>query len=376
MVVLFGATLGILSAVAAAPTTQADSSNPIALPATQPTTQPTTEPSTEMTSGHTLPSVPNATICTVWGWADQTKQHPVSQQILAASAADAGASKAKRMASRQDESGKGVPDPLRLMRPISSIADVEGLTSTDLIEGVFKSCSRDDYLGFAERKDRPLIVNWIEDYPKILAAQCEHWNVPANTIAAASLPQFDLSTIKPKTENEFEFRRWEEDYEKLESLRSAIFSRNLHVGPAAGWKQPVLFVMRAKLAKYDFQEHRYELKTPMVHGAASLKEYFNAPGEAFDASVVLIGAGRRWETVYMPLDEATAEKLANEKAELILLTEGYVYYPNRYFVASSEAGPARSVFVHVSKVTFIAVPAGKPLYQVAVFETGARAGSY
>lgn len=374
MALLVGATLSLSSAIAAAQTTRADDNKAIALPATQPTTQPTTEPSAEMAGGRTLPSVPNATLCTVLGWAKQTKQHPVSQQILAAG--DTGDGPSKRATSGQGDSEKGVCDPLRLMRPISSIADVEGLNSTDLIEGVFRACSREDYLDFAERKDRPLIVNWIEDYPKILAEQCKHWNVPAGAVAAASLPQFDLSVIKPKTENEFEFRRWEQDYQKLELLRNEAFSRNMHVGPAAGWKQPVLFVMRAKLAKYDFQEHRFELKTPLVHGAASLKEYFSAPGEAFDASVVLMAGGRRCETVYMPLDEAPAEKLANEKADVILLTEGYVYYPNKQLAASSDVGPARSIFMSVSKVTVIAVPASAPLYQVAVFETGAKAGSH
>lgn len=383
MSVLLSAALVMLSAVAVAQSTQ-PARQAGALPTTQPTSAPSTQPAnsilTDQTAvpltGHTLPSVPNATLCSVRGWADQTKEYEVSRQILAAGATDAGPSKATRTPPGRQASTPAESDPLKLVRPICSAADIEGLTSTDLIDGVFRSYSKEDYLRFAQRKDRPLIVNWIEDYPKILAAQCEHWGFPATMLAPASLQQFDLSVLRPNAANEFEFHRLEEQYAKLETQRGEILSRNLHVGPAPSFKEPVLLVMRAKLAEYDFAAHRYELTVPMVRGAVSLKEYLKAPGEAFDACVVLMGAGHRWESAYLPLAEAPAEKLRKENADVILIVEGYVYYPNRTFAASGEAGLARSVFMYISRVTCIAVPENQPLYQVAVFETGDKAGRY
>ena len=99
----------------------------------------------------------------------------------------------------------------------------------------------------------------------------------------------------------------------------------------------------------------------MMCSAAGLKEYFEALGAAFDGCVVMTSRGRRWQTAYLPLAEAAAEKLRKEQAQLILIVEGHVYYPPRAAAASSDMGPMRSVFMQVFKVPVIAVPEDKPL---------------
>ena len=258
---------------------------------------------------------------------------------------------------------------MKLSRPIYSLADISGAASSDMRDEIFREYHREEYLNFACQKNRPLIVNWIEDYPKILAGQSAHWRIRPRDIASDFLSGIDLALTKPKEQNEFEFRRLTGEYNSLETLRKSAFVANMFRGPAFGLKQPIVFVTSASLGEYDFANHRFALQTPMTRGAISLRNSFSDSRDVFDAVVVLLHRGRLWQEPNLPLEETSAEKLRNDKPGLIVAIEGNITYPNREFASSFGTAPEKVIFMEITKVLYIAVPeVSKPLYAITTLD--------
>jgi hypothetical protein len=306
-----------------------------------------------------IPYLPNALVCPLDRWLDATNDYTISQRLLA--------TKSNKNAARRSI----VPADLQLMRfarPIVDVADIEGAGAADLVGGCAREYAIDDYQRFASCKERPLIVNWIEDFPHILLAQCNHWRVPNPDIVAAALEEPNLEPLKTAVRNEFEFHRLQEEGSRLEELRHSAFAANLKGGPAVQPRLPLVFTMRAELGEYRFQEHRYALKTPVVKGAVPLKGMLGSTAPAFDATVVLMANNARWEEFRLPLDETKAEKLRDENASVLIIAAGTIFYPPRHVAESAESGPERTIHLAMSKVTVIAVPERRPMYKLAVFD--------
>jgi hypothetical protein len=355
-----------LPAAASRPTTTAAAST---LPATQksPATQPTTEslfttaPIIHRVPLHPAqaPYLPNALLCPLPRWLDATDDYSISQRLLAM--------QLKRNVARRSIVPKDLQS-FRFARPIVDIADIEGAGVLDLVAGCAREYSLEDYQHFAVRKDRPLIVNWIEDFPHILLAQCNHWRIPNPDIAAVALEEPNLEPLKLAVRNEFEFHRLQEESARLEELRHSAFAANLKGGPMVPPRLPLVFTMRADLGEYSFQDHRYALKTPLVKGAAPLKGMLGATAPAFDAAVVLMANNARWEEPRLPLDEANAEKLRNENATVLIIATGTIFYPPKHVAESAESGLERTIHLAMSKVTAIAVPDKRAMYKLTAFD--------
>lgn len=332
-------------------------------------TQPATAaaPTSAPISSPARVDLPNAVLCSPRRWALENQTYAVAQQILATLPEEKQVTQTST-GRKAPATPTSRPAPTAFTRPITSLADIEGLTAADLHDGVFRQYSPEEHLNYARRIDRPLIVNWIEDYPKILQGQCQHWGTPTRNLAEACFPEPDLAAFKSKLRNEFEFQRMEEEYATLQARRAANFYANLQRGPVFNTRRPVVFVMRATCGEYDFQNQRFELKSPMNDGAVLLKDYFKVPGRAFDAGVVLIGQGRPWIAPCLPLSKKPAEKLRDENAELLVIIEGNVNFINAQLARLSTVGPERTILLYMSKVTFIAVPESGPLYSLASFD--------
>lgn len=314
-----------------------------------------------------LPVVPLNTLCTVRGWAEETRTHQVSKLIL-------GPGKGDAVSATSDAASTDSAPPL--LRPIINLADLKGLASENLINGVLRQYDRAEYLAYLQRTDRPLILNWVEDFPKLVAAQCVLHRIPAPTtqVTRGALDEADFATtVKPLAANEFECRRLEEQFKQLETRRRAIFENQLQVGPAFDAKRPVVLSLPASLSgEYDFQNHRYALQTMMENGQVRLTDFLGVPCNTFDGCAVLYGEGRRWQTPYLPVDEATAERLRGENVQLLMVVEGYIWNPGRRVAMATGFATERAVFVKVSKVTFLALPKLKAPYLLSQFEVSPR----
>jgi len=344
---------------------------------TQPaaTTQPAaaTMPATTQAGTRETAIVPNALLCTVTGWATETSSHPVSQHLLRlAPKLEVTQQRTASTAAAQRRFRPRTINAERLVRPVCSMADLEGMTVSDLVEGFLRECSRAEYVQYMQRKDRLLNLTWAEDFPKVLLSQCGRWGVRPAAVREGALPQADLSVLKGVAGNEFELHRLEEDYAALESERASAFTANLLRGPQPHTLTPVAITIPAELGTYDFDKREFGLSTPLVEAALPLKAVFALPGKSFDARVVLLWEKERWLAPGIPLPAQTAEKLRVENPHIVMMLEGYVYYPNRNYANLYGHDVARSVFVFVSKAVFAACPDGKAPYEITTIKSTAR----
>lgn len=234
--------------------------------------------------------------------------------------------------------------------------------------------SRDEFWKYLDSPNRPVILNWIEDWPRLLATSWKLWGRRPEEMANELIVNPKLNSYREDFPDEFVFRRQVKDFEERQQSRRDLLMESVRKGQEIAIGAKLRLILEAELGEYDFDKQSFSLKTGYDGAIVRLNDFWPDIEGSLKGLALVVMDGKPMGVKKLPIQEEAAETLRNSAKKVIIvidgclgLKKGLIEGYSEGFTSYSGSNP-RIIQLFVSNVSFYSIIETGVVSRIASFE--------